>query len=356
MQLQDKLSISTRYSPAGHELVVSSGGVRAILGGGGAAAALYLAGIREFRSVGGISGGSIPAVLMASGMSPPQLIQMAMNIQFPDLVTPTTHLVGRLWGFINKERYENAKPRPAHGIYTSEKLGDYIESLVKGWPEKFWTLAVDGKSIIIFTATGVHELTADDQLIKLSDQPVPLGFAVRATCTVPGIIAAVQYQGRNLFDGALGRDGQCPVGVPIRHWQANPANVIGCCLGEEFNYGWRGFVKGLWKRVWGTPHEPCWPKQAKGAMSIKPTITHIHALRFKLSSDEKWLAIVLGLTAGLRKLKTRGHFVGVKASTADFLLSTLAPLEKPNALKLPAGVISELAEDALSAHGLYERP
>ncbi|MBX9689569.1 MAG: hypothetical protein K2X27_22860, partial [Candidatus Obscuribacterales bacterium] len=58
-----------------YDLVISSGGATAVLAGVGAALGCAAAGIYKFRRVGGVSGGSIFASLLASGLCARQLLK-----------------------------------------------------------------------------------------------------------------------------------------------------------------------------------------------------------------------------------------------------------------------------------------
>lgn len=51
-------------------LVIEQGGTRALVTGMGATLALRAAGLKSWSTIGGISGGSIPAILMASKLNP----------------------------------------------------------------------------------------------------------------------------------------------------------------------------------------------------------------------------------------------------------------------------------------------
>lgn len=321
-------------APASFNLVVSSGGSRAILGGGGAIAGLHMAGITEWQSIGGISGGSIPALMLAGGASPSTLIRRAMDCDFSSLVERKAGLFGTVMAFLLKEHYEVRNPRPVEGILATDKLADFVESFHPTWPKNFWTVAAAGTSQIMFTADGVREYRADGAVIQISDKPAPVGLAIRATCTIPGIITAVKFGDHYLYDGAHTKDGMCPVGIPIRYMDAPANKTIGCCLGEDFSHGVIGVVRRFWRWVWGVASEPDWGPETAGVISIRPKITHIHALKFTLSDDQKWLAVLLGFRATVYRLHREGLLKGERLEAVNSMLREIGdfdsiPLAKP---------------------------
>ncbi|MFT2536438.1 hypothetical protein ACMWQD_29085, partial [Escherichia coli] len=62
-------------------------GSRAILGSAGAIAALEQAGLKEFVSIGGISGGSIPTAMFAAGLGATATLRLAVDIDFSSMLT-----------------------------------------------------------------------------------------------------------------------------------------------------------------------------------------------------------------------------------------------------------------------------
>ena len=110
-------------------LVCSSGGSRAILGSAGVLLACNQAGIKRFKSIGGISGGSVPTVLFSSGMDAKKCLSTAMEMDFSSLLTRRASFFKILVAYFMQRRYE--KVRPVHGVLTSEKLGDFVEGFLK---------------------------------------------------------------------------------------------------------------------------------------------------------------------------------------------------------------------------------
>src|SRR5271155_1553133 len=101
-------------------LVCGSGGSRAILGCAGAILACHLSGIKKWNTIGGSSGGAIAAVLLASGMHPVEVAHKAIEIDFADMLTRQTGILGVMYAFLMKYRYD--KTRPIKGVFSTEKL------------------------------------------------------------------------------------------------------------------------------------------------------------------------------------------------------------------------------------------
>ena len=314
-------------SPASYNLVISSGGSRAILAGGGAIAAFHMAGITQWQTIGGISGGSIPALMLAGGATPSTLIRRAMDCDFRSLVERKAGLFGTIKAFLLKDYYENRNPRPIEGILGTEKMAEFVDSFHPTWPKGFWTVAAAGTSQILFTEDGVREYRADGTVTQISDKPAPVGLAIRATCTIPGIISAVSYGDHYLYDGAHTKDGMCPVGIPIRYFGAEAKKTIACCLGEEFNSGAIGILRRFWRWIWAVPPEPQWGPETVGVISIRPKISHIHALNFTLSPDQKWLAVLLGFRATVYRLHREGLLKGERLERVNALLREIGKFD-----------------------------
>ncbi len=115
-------------------LVFGSGGTKAILAGAGAVLAIHTTGLKSWRSIGGASGGSIIAALFARDVSVKQVLHLACETDFSKLVTARTGLVGRLWAFLRKYRYE--KVRPVKGVFSHESLRQLVDRYVPAWPER----------------------------------------------------------------------------------------------------------------------------------------------------------------------------------------------------------------------------
>lgn len=294
-----------RPETADLHLVCGSGGSRAILASGGAILGLHRAGYTNWRSIGGISGGSIPSLFLAHGFTPEEIVKLSIEIDFSSLLTRRKNIILTFLAFLLKDRLAQTRPRTS--VLTSEKMGTFLEAQVPEWPDRYWTMAIAGKTQVFFTKNGVFQYLKDGCTRQLSDKPAPLGLAVRASCAVPGIIEAVQYKGIYLFDGALSWAGQCPVGAVVRHYKVDPSDVVACDVGDR--QGGMSDVAGrLWRVICG---DNCvWPEdeqepefwEAQGTTIVKPAVNQFASLQFSLSADQKWDAVRNGYVAAITGL------------------------------------------------------
>ncbi|MDZ4833291.1 MAG: patatin-like phospholipase family protein [Candidatus Melainabacteria bacterium] len=335
-------------------LVCSSGGSRAILGSAGVLLACNQAGIKRFKSIGGISGGSVPTVLFASGMDAKTCLSTALDMDFSSLLTRRASFFRILVAYFMQRRYE--KVRPVHGVLTSEKLGDFVESFQKdgeSWPKGYWTMAIAEDAQIVFSENGVFEIRPDNQLRVLSCDPGPLGIAVRGSCAVPGIISAVEYKHKLLFDGALGPESRVPAGVPMRLYGANPRDIIAVDVGDEDSKQAQRATR-LWKMVCG---EDCVPNvedpiynKSHGLVWINANVTSVRSLQFNLTRDQKWEAVMCGFVSAVPELALANILTGDRLVVAQELVS------KYNAILANKGEVGSLTrevESLLTKHDLF---
>jgi predicted acylesterase/phospholipase RssA len=336
-------------------LVCSSGGSRAILGSAGVLLACNQAGISKFKSIGGVSGGSIPTVLYSSGMDAKTCLSTALDMDFSSLLTRRASFFRILVAYFMQRR--NEKVRPVNGVLTSEKLGDFVEGFLKNgelWPKGYWTMAIAEDAQIVFSENGVFEIRPDGHLRVNSCEPGPLGIAVRGSCAVPGIISAVQYKDKMLFDGALGPESRVPAGVPMRLYGAQPRDIIACDVGDE-NSKHSQRVTQLWKMVCG---EDCVPavddpiyNKSHGLTWIEPKITSVRSLQFNLTRDQKWEAVMAGFVASVPELALSGILTGERLAGAQALVEEYeAALLQTETGKV--GDLTKLVEAMLSKTGL----
>jgi predicted acylesterase/phospholipase RssA len=85
-------------------LVCGSGGSRAILASAGFLYALHKAGLSDFRTLGGVSGGSIPSLMFAAGIEPGKVVELAIDIDFSSKLTRRTDIVRMFVAFLLRER------------------------------------------------------------------------------------------------------------------------------------------------------------------------------------------------------------------------------------------------------------
>lgn len=290
-------------------MVCGSGGSRAILASAGFIYGLHKCGLSDFATVGGVSGGSLPSLMYAAGINPGKMVQLAVDIDFSSMLTRRGNIFQMFLAFLLKERL--AQTRPRNAVLGSEKLESFINDLVPVWPEKYWTMAVAGKTQVVFTAKGVFQYLHDGSSRQVSDKPAPLGLAVAASCAVPGIIEPKLYKDIYLFDGALSWDGQCPVGVVVRDMGAKPHQVVACDVGDRQG-GMSEFVNNFWRFFCG--RNCVWPEDerdpaifaAQGSMVVTPQVNKFASLQFTLTPEQKWGAVMAGFAETVTSLWKAG--------------------------------------------------
>lgn len=337
----------------GFHLVCSSGGSRAILGSAGAIAAIDKAGVKDFATIGGISGGSIPTVTYAAGLGAKKTLKLCIDIDFSSKLTRHGSILQILFAYFMQGRFE--KTRPRHGVLSSELLGDYVNELVPTWPKGYWTMAVVGKNQILFDETGVYEIEPDGTVTVLSDKPGPLGDAVRASCAVPGIISAIPYRGRYLFDGALSPDGRCPVEIPARYYGAEHPTTIAVDVGDDNNKASKRAFK-AWKLLCGKNCIPDYEDKdltsEHGMVVILPVMDHFRSLQFTLTRDQKWVAAMAGFVDAVSALKQAKLVAPDKLAEIDSIVERYNEIVKVTK-NAEDGLLSLLVEELLAKHDLF---
>ncbi len=336
-------------------LVCGSGGSRAILASAGAILACQQAGI-AWETIGGNSGGATPTVLLAAGFSASAVVKFAIETDFGSLLTRHGSIGQILVAHQLRRIYETT--RPARGVLSSEGLGEFFDTLIPTWPERFWTVAVDGNDSLIFTLAGAYLTRSEDDMERLSSQPAPLGLVIRATCAVPGVIDAVKCQAGErhfvLVDGGLGYEGRCPVSIPVRLFGAQRQRIIVCDVGEEKRV--RSKVgERLWKLLCGGR---CFPASRehdiddKEIIVIRPGITSVRSLQFRPSRDDKWRTVMSGYQGAVVALADAGILSGDALSSASQISENFTLLEAECQGK-DRGLLSCKTECLLGANGLY---
>lgn len=366
--------------PSKLDLIISSGGAAAVLGGTGSLAACELAGLTKFRRIGGVSGGSIVTIFSAAGLPASQLLHMTLESSFSKHLKPehgSMFWLRKLLGCSPKrelapEHIRQDQVNSRHGLYGTDTLGHFVEQKVAEglckdgscnsqaassalWPDNFWTMATTKTGAqVVFDADGVHHIDLDGTRTVLSASAASTGTAIRASCTIPGVLACISYKGIWLYDGALSRDGICPVGLQIRHFGATASNIIACRIGEDLHRPVSGRLHSLARKVWKVDPEFHWGPETEGVIECRPQIDHVHTLKFKLSEDEKWLAILLGFEATLSQLALHGILQGSRHDKARSLLRCLGFWR--DSIPAPLGarqVLAERAECCFREHGLF---
>lgn len=310
-----------RFAAQGElSLVCGAGGSRAILGSSGAILASHAVGLNRWRSIGGVSGGSIPSLMLAAGVAPAEIVRKVIEIDFNSMLTPHASMLRIWWAFFRKECAW--KRRDTFGVLTSEKLGALAEAYAPKWPENYWTVAVAGKRQLLFTASGVYEYSATGGKKLLTSEPAPVGLAVRATCAVPGVIRAVPYEDMLLLDGALADEGRCPV-TTVRDQLGAPANtIVACDVGEgsaEELAREHWLMRAVRSVVCCAPDADVPVDTTGGVTLVVPRVTKVQSLEFTLSADQKWEAMMAGFSAAVASFRQSGLVSPAKLKRAEEL-------------------------------------
>lgn len=301
--------VQTKEPEKDMHLVCGAGGIRAILGSMGAVFGLHAQGINRWKSIGGISGGSIIAALFAAGHHPRHLLRTAFKIDFDRLLVKKHGLLKVLRKYLRQKKHE---VMPLTATLCSEPLGKLMDELVPVWPERLWIMAVanvegKGRCQVLFTHQGTHLYTKEGKSEKISDTPPPVGLAIRASCAIPGALTHVSYLGMDLFDGVLSWDGRCPVGVARRHFLADYHNIVGCDVGDYDHP--LGALHNRFMDHWvGEPADhraslEHWERQ--GVKIVRATVNGFSSLHLKPSLKQRQVAIRSGYHAAHNTFKKK---------------------------------------------------
>jgi len=290
-------------------LVLGSGGTRAFLAGAGTILACDVAGVKNWKSIGGVSGGSIISALYAGGVPAPVLVEEVIGYDFSKLFRQT----GTIYRLIRSQfprRPKNMERLPIRkGIMTSDGLGAIVEQHVSTWPANFWTMAVSGKYQVLFTANGVFQVNKG-AVICISDVPAPLGVAIRASCAVPGILESIEFSGRQLFDGALSDFGDCPTEIVRRHFGASSRKIVACDVSGGMTRKRKAWLI-LGRLITGRISQRLHVHSRADEIFIAPRVDHLsHSLEFSLTREQKEAAVLSGFSAAVERLAKSGLLSG----------------------------------------------
>jgi hypothetical protein len=370
--MRSKLSSHKNTTPIDFD--VSSGGVISVLAGAGSLSALELAGV-NLRMRGGASGGAIVTALSAIGRTPKELLRLGITEDFGAKVDLNGGILGSLEtakrtlrNLIRKyskdqriELLTNEENWLTTGLLGTVNLGIFIEKhaaelgMSNTWPENYWTVATknDG-SQVVFTRDGVFHLTLEGKKIQLTDEPAPLSLAVRASGAIPGVMTAIEFMDMLLFDGAMSRDGHCPSGIRIRHFDANPEQILACRIGEDAQHYIMGPAQRTVRRMLMIHPDFHWGPETTGVMEFRPAIEHIHGLKFNLSPDEKWLAILIAFDACAHALAFNGLLHGKQLKEAREIMRAIGYWRNLQPAAVDAEqILAPRAEKVFAEHGLY---
>ena len=166
--------------------------------GGGAARGIAHIGVLQVLEENGIfpdyiAGSSVGALiggLYAAGISATRLSQISAQTRWRNLLSvniPSLSLSNLSLAGGNLPFFEGAT-----GFFDLDKLADWIHSLV-GIPIPFEQLNIP------FTAVATDLITGETIALNRG----PIGPAIRASCSVPGIFTPVHRDGRTLVDGGV---------------------------------------------------------------------------------------------------------------------------------------------------------
>ncbi len=294
-------------------LIIEQGGTRALVTGMGATLALKVAGLKKWSTIGGISGGSIPAILMAAKLPPITSAEKILACDFSQLFQPSEKVgTDPAAAFAAVPEGERA---PAHkwvarmlrkGMMHTDKLGELIENQVKTWPESFWTMASSEDSHVLFTSERVTEFGFDGSITVLQEGPAPISLAIRATCAVPGLLEAVEFHGRYLFDGALSPYGDNPVAFARKHLLGEEGLVVSCfSSGKDSRKNDMLLNLGRWLLCHSAGKVKTGDRKAD--ININPHVPQLNALRFKMTEVQKQLGMLAGFNATIMALSKHGN-------------------------------------------------
>ena len=302
---EEKRDLSNEF-----HLVLGAGGSKAILASTGAIAAFELSGFTNWKTIGGISGGSVPASLYANKTKAKEIVYTALHSDFSTFMAPRVGMIRRIWALLRKYRYEITLPE--RGIYSPEPLMRFINISVPDWPEQFWTLCTDRQfNQVVLTADGafryVPEINTGERML---DKPLCTGDAVTTSCAIPGIIDAGIINDEPMFDGAMSHEGQCAILPPQRHFGAEPGKIIALDVGEE-DVKKNPLVKFLMRltctiSTCGPMEAPHPSEEEHGIILIEPRVSQFHGLKFLLDDLDKWAAIVAGFNSAIETLERHG--------------------------------------------------
>jgi hypothetical protein len=341
---------------ASFHVIYGAGGTKALVSGVGAVLAFWVAELYEWASYGGASGGTIPAILMASGRPPRDFLADVIEPEFDRVITARSGLIGQLLAIFRKYYYERNRPR--YGVWGTAGFRKFVDDKVPEWPRRFWAVAACDHGQVLFTDHGTFKYPwaapdlLSDEGRKVADQPPKPGIALCASCAMPGILDSTEYNGEHLFDGALAGDGDTPIGVIPRHFGGSRADVIAIDVGDDsakqnwfvralFHLGCGGYCGEIAGRH---------ARQGDAGILIDVPVEHFHALQFSIPRGAKWRAIISGFCATAKALERTDL---VDDETRKKLADMSADLRALEAVKMSDREFACKVEHYLAGHGLY---
>ncbi len=362
-------------------LAGSSGGARAILATCGLLLASEFAGIK-YKTKGGISGSAITLYFYAKTGSAVQCLNLALSMDFDSLletkrgnwlkvvlelakkrhVKRAMEAARRLLKMTPAADAPSKKLRPVKGVYSTEKLGQFIRKMaanaegVEEWPKNFWVSAVTEDAEVFFTGHGVFIVCPGGILRILDRKPAPVSLAILATCAIPGIMNSQKYKGLDLYDGFLGKGGRCPIEVPLRIYGAKHRDIVACDVGDDNNRTSRRLSR-FWRWMCGDQclpdldaDLPAFVRNGDPVIHVDMDIDYFRTLDFDLTADQKWKAVMEAFGQSVAVFTREGLLKGDKLKTASSIVRkyTKEIFEKD----LPEGELAKRTHALMSSHGL----
>lgn len=297
-------SANLRESPPRElHIVFGSGGMPAVLTGIGTTLALNVAGVEQFTSIGGASGGSIPAAILSCGLPPAAYLALILSTDFWSMLEGRRNLISIAWALLNKYRH-GPHGRPERGIWTINAMRVLLDDVVPVWPPKLWLVAACDDGQLLFTANGAFKYDLHNSCEQIAKMPPSVGTAISASCAVPGLVDAVIFQNEKLVDGAFSQDGDVPAEVAWRHFGDADKLVLAVDVGEEPLKKNR-ILRAAWKLCGAQDREMyrVRPLPRPGLAFIDPRPEVFHSLKLRLSREERWLAIICGFLSASETLQ-----------------------------------------------------
>ena len=298
------------YAPIPQErdlhLVCGAGGTRAILGCTGAIFGMYAQGVQTWGSIGGISGGAMPALLYAAGISPKQMLRLSLTIDFGKLLLAKRHVLYVLRKYLQQGA---GQKMPRTAIHCSKDLIKYLDKLVPVWPDKFWTMAITdipgkGRCQVLFTKQGVYIYTKNGDCTQVSTIPAPVGMAIAASCAIPGVIDHVEYLGMHLYDGMLSWDGRTPAGIVNKHYGAAYEDIVAVDVGgmQRAFPGLQDRILAYWCDNTCPPdtHMRAEQWEALGVKVVRANVSHFSSLKMSPTRKQRSTALRNGYRATIK--------------------------------------------------------
>ena len=302
-------------------LLIGTGGSRSILFGTGVLLALAQCNFRRFRSIGGVSGGSMPASIIANQPDVTALLDTVLDTDFNKLVKRRVSLVRFLTRVLAEPKAID--PPPLEGALDASGFGAFFDDLIRQWPDTFWTMALSHQKQVVFTGHGVYEEQEDGSLRLTSNTAVGVGTAIRATCAVPLLLDPVVWKNDQgvehlLIDGGLGPEGRCPISVPGKLHSLSSSYLVVVNVGQD-----KSSLHQLIDRVFGTVcddreslREDVPVADGPRRIVVTPTSPLYGSFKFKMTQREKWEMILSGYMAAVEAFDRHGLFCEEALHTA----------------------------------------